>query len=77
MLVSPVIVHDQVQVETGFAVTLFVPRFQKKPARVAEHLRLEDEDAFAGEEAGRGAANAAGGYVVTERMLGMFKKKEG
>ena len=24
-----------------------------------------------------GAANAAGGYVVTERMLGMFKKKEG
>ena len=23
-----------------------------------------------------GAANAAGGYVVTERMLGMFKKKE-
>ena len=22
-----------------------------------------------------GAANAAGGYVVTERMLGMFKKK--
>ena len=24
-----------------------------------------------------GAANAAGGYVVTERMLAMFKKKEG
>ena len=24
-----------------------------------------------------GAANAAGGYVVTERVLGMFKKKEG
>lgn len=24
-----------------------------------------------------GAANAAGGYVVTERMLSMFKKKEG
>lgn len=24
-----------------------------------------------------GAANAAGGYVVTERMLGMFKKKDG
>ena len=24
-----------------------------------------------------GAANAAGGYVVTERMLGMFKNKEG
>ena len=24
-----------------------------------------------------GAANAADGYVVTERMLGMFKKKEG
>lgn len=24
-----------------------------------------------------GAANAAGGYVVTERMLGMFRKKEG
>jgi H+-translocating NAD(P) transhydrogenase subunit alpha len=23
-----------------------------------------------------GAANAAGGYVVTERMLAMFKKKE-
>ena len=23
-----------------------------------------------------GAANAAGGYVVTERMLGMFKKSE-
>lgn len=23
-----------------------------------------------------GAANAAGGYVVTERMLGMFRKKE-
>ncbi len=23
-----------------------------------------------------GAANAAGGYVVTERMLGTFKKKE-
>ena len=23
-----------------------------------------------------GAANAAGGYVVTERKLGMFKKKE-
>lgn len=23
-----------------------------------------------------GAANAAGGYMVTERMLGMFKKKE-
>ena len=22
-----------------------------------------------------GAANAAGGYIVTERMLGMFKKK--
>ena len=25
---------------------------------------------------GIGAANAAGGYVVTERMLAMFKKKE-
>ncbi len=24
-----------------------------------------------------GAANAAGGYVVTERMLGMFKTREG
>jgi len=24
-----------------------------------------------------GAANAAGGYVVTERMLGMFKSKKG
>ena len=24
-----------------------------------------------------GAANAASGYVVTERMLAMFKKKEG
>lgn len=24
-----------------------------------------------------GAANAAGGYVVTERMLAMFRKKEG
>ena len=24
-----------------------------------------------------GAANAAGGYVVAGRMLGMFKKKEG
>ena len=24
-----------------------------------------------------GAANAAGGYVVTDRMLAMFKKKEG
>jgi H+-translocating NAD(P) transhydrogenase subunit alpha len=24
-----------------------------------------------------GSANAAGGYVVTERMLAMFKKKEG
>ena len=24
-----------------------------------------------------GAANAAGGYAVTERMLAMFKKKEG
>lgn len=23
-----------------------------------------------------GAANAAGGYVVTERMLGMFRRKE-
>ncbi|MDQ5907494.1 MAG: hypothetical protein QG590_1979, partial [Pseudomonadota bacterium] len=23
-----------------------------------------------------GAANAAGGYVVTERMLGMFQKKK-